>query len=1284
LQHLRQSACTSRGARGGGGTTAGVHMRACRPMPPACVDFCLDACFSAVSLGSGLALEALCCPAGWATACGSVALHAASHGSLGIAEAVALATGCPVQVAVGRALVGGGSGLRLAWGLAGGFALAAGWHGTTQLECKAWSAIVAAGASPEHMGLRLAWGAGAWAWAAFPPKGSSVPAGAGVAKWKANVCSTNRGCSCCASNCKEHIHRGEIRVKSDADSAARWFHASCIEGGLGPTGDVNLEGAFDDDARATLAEFCDTAGGGERAAFLQAARAKRPRTTENADPAPMDMGASSGSSATGAAAAAPQAGSDADPEEDPPELTADTSLPTFESLQNFAWWDSVSYDSLQQWVPTMGTAPASTHHAVARLKGAIAKCAYEAKLSGDEEARKQAWKAFSFVDRLLYATARSKGSGRTNAQVVASRVRQAWRGDWAALWASAYAEARVPRRGQNAPGQDLQADVRAIESAVSETLLSKAVARAKGLLKVDFSAGVAAELSALFPRGAGLQVAQAIGPVSAELRLRLHAAAVQAIRRFPRRSSPGPNGSRFEHWGVLTADEEACDYAADMVVEFLLGECPAEALKANLGARLMGFRKPNGKLRPVAMGSVLRRIAAKAACIVVKDSTSVAVGPHQHGVGRPAGAELMHKSVSALVDEDPARAVLGFDVSNAFGSMPRQKILDGVLERLPLLGPVVASWLAAPTVHVYWDRRGKASFIEAACGVDQGCPLSPLFFALGLAPALSALAAELLLLDSSARLFAYLDDVYVVVAPAQAEAAAQAVERCFVNCGLRLNVDKTKAWSRDSSHLLGGSLASKVVPRLELLGASAAAWTDEDEREDSLAPVGASGADRSPVAQAAALTRRLTQLRDAGLRLQTAYTILHVFAQSCANHLQRANFEDGAWVGALDQELHRGLEALVGGDTTDTQRSLASVSTKHGGLAFGGLSSRSSTAYLGSWALCLQPVAASLGVATVEGFRTKCPSIAASMDRAEAALLAAGGNGGRAVNWLRFLQEATPKRQGPWGKEVSKECHKRLLATLPEADAADFLSHGGTGAGTWLLSRREGVQPMPDKHFSIALRDRLLLPVCREGDRCQHRRPDGRLCGILLDARGHHARKCGIGGALDARHNSIRDWGQATCKECFGTPAVKEQRIPEWDRVNPRTGDLEAAVLDVVAHDPSTGSPLYVDVVVACAHSGDPARLRARARKPGRAAADAAAGKRRRYAQAGAFLVPFALEDGGRPAEEALAFVRMLGAVRTEAEEGCLDWGGTALLWQQCSTLLQLGNAELVLSANGR
>ena len=109
-----------------------------------------------------------------------------------------------------------------------------------------------------------------------------------------------------------------------------------------------------------------------------------------------------------------------------------------------------------------------------------------------------------------------------------------------------------------------------------------------------------------------------------------------------------------------------------------------------------------------------------------------------------------------------------------------------------------------------------------------------------------------------------------------------------------------------------------------------------------------------------------------------------------------------------------------------------------------------------------------------------------------------------------------------------------------------------------------------------------------------------------------------------------------------------------------------------------------MNAVIKTAYSEDLVRLRARARKNGRAAAEAATGKRRRYPHGGAGLIPLAFEDGGRACEEAVSFIRMLGACRTEAEDGCTDWGGTARLWQECSTLLQLGNAELILSANGR
>ena len=142
---------------------------------------------------------------------------------------------------------------------------------------------------------------------------------------------------------------------------------------------------------------------------------------------------------------------------------------------------------------------------------------------------------------------------------------------------------------------------------------------------------------------------------------------------------------------------------------------------------------------------------------------------------------------------------------------------------------------------------------------------------------------------------------------------------------------------------------------------------------------------------------------------------------------------------------------------------------------------------------------------------------------------------------------------------------------------------------------------------------------------------------------------------MDARHNSLRDWGTTAWTQCTGTPAKKEQHVPQW----------QEAVLDLATADLRTGAPLYVDVVVKTAYSTDPARLRARARKDGQAAAEAATNKRRRYPHGGAGLIPLAFEDGGRPCEEAVSFIRMLGACRTEAEDGCTDWGGTGRLWQE-------------------
>ena len=105
----------------------------------------------------------------------------------------------------------------------------------------------------------------------------------------------------------------------------------------------------------------------------------------------------------------------------------------------------------------------------------------------------------------------------------------------------------------------------------------------------------------------------------------------------------------------------------------------------------------------------------------------------------------------------------------------------------------------------------------------------------------------------------------------------------------------------------------------------------------------------------------------------------------------------------------------------------------------------------------------------------------------------------------------------------------------------------------------------------------------------------------------------------------------------------------------------------------------FVDTMVTCAHSGSQPRQQARASNNGVAAADAVRGKRLRYPPSGGELVPLVFEAGGGPAEETVAFVRSWAAELSGAERSNI----IRFAWQQYSSVLQSGNAEMILSALG-
>ena len=163
----------------------------------------------------------------------------------------------------------------------------------------------------------------------------------------------------------------------------------------------------------------------------------------------------------------------------------------------------------------------------------------------------------------------------------------------------------------------------------------------------------------------------------------------------------------------------------------------------------------------------------------------------------------------------------------------------------------------------------------------------------------------------------------------------------------------------------------------------------------------------------------------------------------------------------------------------------------------------------------------------------------------------------------------------------------------------------------------------------------------------------------------------------------MRDWSASVWKQSSGQPTSTEHLVPAWNRTKPN-GDIEEAILDVASSEPLSGTQVYMDVVVSEAHSVDPLRLRARARKDGKAAADASAEKHRRYPQAGRSLIPLAIEAGGKPSQSFINFIKKCGAGLAAEEANAADADAVfPRLWHEASTVLQIGNSELVLSALG-
>ena len=213
-------------------------------------------------------------------------------------------------------------------------------------------------------------------------------------------------------------------------------------------------------------------------------------------------------------------------------------------------------------------------------------------------------------------------------------------------------------------------------------------------------------------------------------------------------SAAGPDGLRPQHLKDLLLgcadDSPLLEAITDLINLLLAGKVPTSAI---FGANLLAITKKSGEIRPIAVGYVWRRLAAKVACSHVKDASVAILTPRQLGFGVRNGAEAAVRAARCYLENmESGQVFMKIDFKNAFNMLRRDSILEAVAKHFPELLHFTSSTIVSSSALQF----GEFTLMSEE-GAQQGDPLGPLYFCLVFKELLDSMCSELVL--------GYLDDV---------------------------------------------------------------------------------------------------------------------------------------------------------------------------------------------------------------------------------------------------------------------------------------------------------------------------------------------------------------------------------------------------------------------------------------------------------------------------------------------------------------------------------------------
>ena len=207
-----------------------------------------------------------------------------------------------------------------------------------------------------------------------------------------------------------------------------------------------------------------------------------------------------------------------------------------------------------------------------------------------------------------------------------------------------------------------------------------------------------------------------------------------------------------DHMFSILESEADSELLVQVVSKLAVGDVPDEVIDGIRVGRLTALAKPDGGVRVIVVGDIIRRLVARTIAKQFAKKAEAATAPFQCALSKKAGCECVAHIVQALTEQDANATVVTVDGIGAFDLISRSALLEGLLRMED--GDQILLF-----ARCFYDELGNTQEIPQSEAGEQGDLLMPMLFSLGEHPALEAIQRRLI---DGEKLLAYLDDITVL------------------------------------------------------------------------------------------------------------------------------------------------------------------------------------------------------------------------------------------------------------------------------------------------------------------------------------------------------------------------------------------------------------------------------------------------------------------------------------------------------------------------------------------